>query len=160
MTRKLKIGSWNVCNGLASKLDYVRTAIMEYDLDILMVQETELPVDCPENIYYVQGYKTELSVISSGCKTRMICYIRENVNYQRCLEASDCNLILLRLDKSYSVQKLIGGYRAYQIVGEISLSERTKKMVEEITDFMEDEQTCIILGDMNLDYKKKNSADY
>jgi len=42
MTRSLRIGSWNVCNGIAMKMDYVKNAITEYDLDILFIQEAEL----------------------------------------------------------------------------------------------------------------------
>ncbi len=54
MTQRLKVGSWNACNGIASQLDYVKTAITEYDLDILLIQESELPEECQENLYYIQ----------------------------------------------------------------------------------------------------------
>ncbi len=54
MTQRLKVGSWNTCNGIASQLDYVKTAITEYDLDILLIQESKLPEECQENLYYIQ----------------------------------------------------------------------------------------------------------
>ena len=116
--------------------------------------------DFCKSLRHIHGYKTELSVASNGCKTRIICYIKDTVKYERTYESAKSNLILLQIDRSYSVQQVIGVYRAFKIAGEISLHERTKKMLKEITDFLKEDQTCFLLGDLNLDFAKKNCPEY
>ena len=60
MTRRLKIGSWNVCNGIATKMDYVKNALTEYDLDVLFIQEAEISETLQRDLYNIKGYTIEM----------------------------------------------------------------------------------------------------
>ncbi len=78
MTLSLKIGSWNVCNGITTKMDYVKYAITEYDLDILFIQEAEIKDSHQEDLYSMQGYASEFCATATGGKVRMMCCIKNS----------------------------------------------------------------------------------
>ena len=141
-------------------MDFVKNAITEYDLDILFIQEAELNKSFQEDLYSIQGYAMEACVTSTGSKIRMVCFIKNGVNYVRKVEKESNNILLLQIEADYQVQQVIGVYRAYKIEQEMGLHNRTKEMVKEMSDFIEENESCIILGDLNLDYAKKNCLDY
>ena len=41
----VKIATWNVCLGLKSKKEYVKSKIIEEKIDICCIQESEIPKD-------------------------------------------------------------------------------------------------------------------
>ncbi len=57
--RALKIVSWNLCNGLLNKVDYVKNILLEHNVDIILLQETELPNDTDMNLINIQGSQIE-----------------------------------------------------------------------------------------------------
>jgi mRNA deadenylase 3'-5' endonuclease subunit Ccr4 len=61
------------------KLEYVKNALTEYDLDILFIQEAELRESNQEDLYSAQGYTTELCATAAGSKVRMMCYVKDNI---------------------------------------------------------------------------------
>lgn len=160
MTRSLKIGSWNVCNGIAMKMDYVKNALTEYDLDVLFIQEAEISETLQKDLYNIQGYTIEMCATTSENKIRMICYIRDNINYERRIERDNNNVMMLQIEEIYQVQQVVGIYRAFKIEDGLGLHDRMRDMVREMSDFIEENKTCVILGDLNLDFAKKNSPDY
>ena len=43
MKKQLRIGTWNLCNELAMKMNYVKSVLQEGKIDVLFLQETEIP---------------------------------------------------------------------------------------------------------------------
>ena len=60
--KKLNLGTWNLCNGLCSKVSVVRQLLYQADLDILFLQETEIPKDYDLPLLAIDGYDIEMSV--------------------------------------------------------------------------------------------------
>ena len=62
MKTQLRIGTWNLCNGLAMKMDYVKAVIKEKIIDVLFLQETEIPNGYDTSLlnYKTQGKKVRL----------------------------------------------------------------------------------------------------
>ncbi len=141
MTRSLKIGSWNVCNGIAMKMDYVKNALMEYDLDVLFIQEAEISETLQKDLYNIQGYTIEMCATTSENKIRMICYIRDNINYERRIERDNNNVMMLQIEEIYQVQQVVGIYRAFKIEDGLGLHDRMRDMVREMSDFIEENKT-------------------
>jgi hypothetical protein len=90
----------------------------------------------------------------------MLCYIKNSLNYKRKIEKESNNIMMLQIEEKCQVHQVIGIYRAFKLEEEMGLQDRMKEMVKEVSDFVDENKTCIILGDLNLDYAKKNSPDY
>ena len=50
-----KIASLNLCLGLKNKKESVKRLIIENDIDIMCMQETEVPVDFPTDLLTFKG---------------------------------------------------------------------------------------------------------
>jgi len=57
MKKKLLIGTWNLCNGMTMKMDYVKVVLNEKRLDILFLQETEIPDGYNMSLFNIPGFK-------------------------------------------------------------------------------------------------------
>ena len=112
--KKLNLGTWNLCNGLCSKVSVVRQLLYQADLDILFLQETEIPKDYDLSLLAIDGYDLEMSVATE--KTRIVTYIKSDVKYWRTMEEKNTNVILLNLDSMYDVEQLAGIYRPFKMV--------------------------------------------
>ena len=60
MESNLKIGTWNLCLGLANKKDIVTVYLKTKEISICRLQETEIPVNYPEKILNCNDYVLEL----------------------------------------------------------------------------------------------------
>ena len=60
----VKIAMINLCLGLKSKKDLVKVALLEHSVDILCMQETEIPADFSEELIQIPGFDLELEVES------------------------------------------------------------------------------------------------
>ena len=133
---QFRIGTWNVCNGLARKKDYVKRILDENDLDVLFIQEAEITKETPTSILMVGGYEIEIS--RSNSKARLACYIKTGVNYKRITEKENTNVLKLEIERNNKVTQIIGVYRPFKLnEGHNNLSQ-FKEQVKEMTDFMKD----------------------
>ena len=156
MSKKaINVGSWNLCNGLLNKKDYVKNVLNEYQLDILFLQETEIPTDTEITLLSIGGYSCE--VAEATTKSRVVAYIKININYTRVREQVDTNVILLQLDNKYITTQVIGLYRPFKITSGIGHIEQFKNQLQTITNFLNENESRLIVGDFNLDYDKKMS---
>ena len=64
MTNKpIKIATWNACLGILNKKDIIKRIIKDNNVDILGIQETELPFIVPETLLTIPNY-SNLNVYS------------------------------------------------------------------------------------------------
>ena len=78
MKTQLRIGTWNLCNGLAMKMDYVKAVIKEKIIDVLFLQETEIPDGYDMSLFNIPGFQLKCKNKIQGKKVRLVCYIREH----------------------------------------------------------------------------------
>ena len=64
MTIKFKIGTYNLCLGLANKKDIVMSYLNTLDIKVCCLQETEIPNGYPEKILNLGDYNLEHEVNS------------------------------------------------------------------------------------------------
>ena len=57
---KLKIASWNLCLGLQHKKDYVKKLLNDNNIEILNLQETEIPADISTKTLEIPNYSIEV----------------------------------------------------------------------------------------------------
>ena len=156
--QSLTTASWNLCNGLVNKVQFVRDLLMEEDLDVLFLQETELKADVNLTLLQVCGYNIEMAY--SHETVWIVAYIKTSVVYKREREANGMNVILLDLDKKYAVTQLAGIYRPFKMAENQTHLSYFKQQLGEITNWLKDGEVCIITGDFNLDFNKRDVQIY
>ena len=156
--KKLNLGTWNLCNGLCNKVSVVRQLLYQADLDILFLQEIEIPKNYNLSLLIVDGYEIEVSVAAN--KSRIVAYIKSDVRYRRTMEDEDTNVILLNLDSMYDVEQLAGMYRPFKMVACTNRLSNFKLQIKQITDFVDTGKRMIVCGDFNLDYSKIDISNY
>ena len=155
----LKIGSWNLCNGLSNKVGYIRALLVEHDLDILLLQEAEIQVHKMDlSLLQIGGFSIEIS--NSTCTSRVVMYIRNSISYTRRVESVDTNLICVQLQGNYAFNQIVGVYRPFKLVNTGSHRQQFKSQLNQITDYITNSKKLLLLGDFNLDYKKLAVQNY
>ena len=77
----ISIATLNLCLGLLNKKEEVKRLITEQKLDVLCMQETELPSDYPARLLSFRDYQIEVEVNSQ--KSRVAVYIKNCVKFTR-----------------------------------------------------------------------------
>ena len=155
---RIIIGTWNLCNGLLNKVNYVSCLLKEKQIDVLYLQETEISVNTDLTLLQIENYGLELSISSS--KSRIAVYVKNNIQYRRHKEIIDTNVIMLTMDGNYEIKQLCGIYRPFKLMQAVNHYEAFKVQLKQITDFISDEKKCVLLGDFNLDYEKVFTQNY
>ena len=57
----INVISWNLRNGLFNKKDYVKNVMDEYQLDIVFLQEAEIPADTKTTLLLIVGCSCEVA---------------------------------------------------------------------------------------------------
>ncbi len=60
MMSNIKIATWNLCLGLASKKELVKKYVSDYKLDVWCLQETELDINLNADLLSFPGYAIEV----------------------------------------------------------------------------------------------------
>ena len=156
--QSITVASWNLCNGLINKVQYVSDLLTEEDLDILFLQETELKSDVSLSLLQISGYNIEMA--NTDGVVRTVAYVKTSIIYTRKKETNGTNVILLNLDKKYAVTQLAGIYRPFKMTENQTQLNHFRQQLKEITNWLKDEEMCLLTGDFNLDFNKCNVQIY
>ena len=152
-----KIGTWNLCLGLANKKDLVTETLKRNEIIICGLQETEIENNFPENLLSCSGYTIELEM--NNDKKRAGVYVRNDIQYKRRLdlEAANCHIVILDINIGYKL-RIINIYRSFRPQGMLSVNELFEKQLGLIRNCMC--ENLMLIGDFNLDANKGLSNDY
>ena len=91
----LKIGTWNLCLGLANKKELITDYLKSKNIKIYCLQETEIPLNYPENILNHNDYLLELE--QNDDKKRVGIYISKDIKFKRRadLEKKNCHIVII-----------------------------------------------------------------
>ena len=157
MKPSLKIATWNLCLGLASKKNLVKHYIIENEIDICCLQETELQNDLPNNLLSFPGYGLELE--QNDDKRRVGAYVKSSVKYKRRHDLEGINSHLVVLDVLGSPElRVISIYRTFKPQDNITAREKFEQQLKLIRHAAT--KNFIVIGDFNIDYAKKFDVTY
>ena len=157
MENNLKIGTWNLCLGLANKKDTVTDYLKANGISICCLQETEIPANYPENILNYNDYVLELE--SSASKKRAGIYLEKNIVYKRRgdLEKNNCHIVIVDVTCTEPV-RIINIYRSFHPPDGSSQSSFFAKQLEIIKNAIC--RNCFVMGDFNLEGGNNLRPDY
>ena len=151
MSDTIKIGSLNLCLGIRNKKDTVKRLIVENNLEVLCLQETELPVDFPTDLLTFKGFNYE-----SECnqfKMRCGIYVSNNLSYVRRNDLETLNMHVMIIDINDCMKtRLINVYRPFNPPNGLSQKEFFESQLQIIKN--NTTSSSIVLGDFNLDHSK------
>ena len=87
MIMTTKIGTLNLCLGLKNKKDLVKQIIIENNIDILCMQETEIEINLDHNLMGFPGYNYESEI--NKTKSRVGTLIKSNLDIVRPSDLED-----------------------------------------------------------------------
>ena len=141
--------------------DYVARSIRENDIDICSIQECEVEKDYDSSILAFRGYNIEME---NNCDRARVCmFIKQDINYKRRSDLEGMNLHLVIVDiEAKKKYRLINVYRSFQ--NQIGFTQR-QRFSEQILKIKIASETpsdtlVVIMGDFNLDEKRKNEDNY
>jgi exonuclease III len=115
----IKLTPWNLCLGLLNKKDQVLQELIDNDIDVCCMQETELEPDLPTNILSSSDFVFEPE--KSLIKKRVGLYIRKITPYTRRidLEEHNCHVIIIDVNVECKYH-IIALYRSFKPPDQLS----------------------------------------
>ena len=154
----LKIATLNLCLGLKFKKDLVKNILYGNEIDVLLIQETEIEKDFDCVLLNIPGYKLELEV--NDTKSRVGTYIKNSIKYERCTELEGVNKHLVIVDVlngKKPKKRIINIYRSFNPQG-TSQREHFSCQLDLIK--LAFNRDSVLIGDLNLDYATKFNVNY
>lgn len=157
MIMPIKIGSLNLCLGLPNKKNLVKQLIINNDIDVLCLQETEIEYNFDHNLMSFANFNYESE--SNDKRSRVGCYVSSKLNYVRRQDLEEPNLHIIIIDiKSLKNTRLINIYRPFNPQSNETPRNFFNKQLQIIANAYNN--NTILVGDFNLDWKKKGAHDY
>jgi endonuclease/exonuclease/phosphatase family metal-dependent hydrolase len=157
--KNLSICTWNLCLGLQYKLNYVKEILFKENIDILCLQETELEVGFDMNNLHINGYEIETDLANNTIRT--VIYIKTTMSYEKLVNQHlNQNLIILRITQQNMPRLFISAiYRPWRNIDGLSQEDAFMGQVSEMERLIPRNSECLILGDLNIDYAKRNNRN-
>ena len=154
---QIKIGTLNLCLGLKNKKTLVKQYVNSESLDLLCMQEIDIEKDYNTNLLTIPGFCLEVE--KNYLKARTGIYTSNNIIYTRRseLEGTNSHLIIIDIEGTKNF-RLINIYRCFNPQEGISSREKFNIQLELINHAIT--KNTILMGDLNLDYKKIGYPDY
>ena len=154
----LKIATLNLYLGLKFKKDLIKNILLENEIDILLMQETEIEKDFDCELLNIPGYCFEFE--ANDTKRRVGAYISNSIKYKRCLDLEGTNnhLLIIDVENGAKIKKrLINIYRSFNPVtcSERDLFTRQLNLIKSAFNNNSD-----LIGDLNIDYNKRFDVNY
>ena len=157
MSEITTIGSLNLCLGLRSKKETVKKLIVDNKIDILCLQETEIPVNYTINLLTFKGYAFENEI--NDVKSRCGIYISNNLSHvRRCdLEVPNMHIMIIDINDKRET-RVINMYRPFTPPND----QTQKQFFDSQLLILKNNITSntIVLGDLNLDQAKILDLNY
>ena len=157
--KNINVCTWNLCLGLQYKIDYVKEILFNEDIDILCLQETEVDVDSSLEFLKINGYELETDMSTNTIRSMV--YIKNQLIYERLKNnGKDQNLIILKITQQNLPNLFISAiYRPWKNEGNILQEQAFENQVNEMKRLIPGNGECIILGDFNINYEKRNNRN-
>ena len=157
MSSNTKIATLNLCLGLKTKKEEVKRLIIENNIDILCVQESEIIKGYPTELLTFKGYNYENE--TNDLKSRCGVYVSNRISYTRRqdLEIKNMHVIILDVNDTKK-HRIINIYRSFNPQSTSSQKQFFEAQLLLIQTNIT--SNTIILGDFNLDQNKIYNPNY
>jgi len=156
--RNINVCTWNLCLGLQYKIDYVREILFNEKIDVLCLQETELEGGLGLENLKINGYELEADYADT---IRSVVYVSSALVYERLKNTGrDKNLIVLKIIHQKHPSLYISAiYRPWKDENGLTQGQAFADQVLEMKRLIPAREECIVLGDFNINYEKRNNRN-
>ena len=148
----------NLCLGLKNKKLEVGQLLVEHDIDVMCLQETEIEYHFNPGLLAIGGYELELETNNVKARTGM--FVRNNLKYKirKDLEGMNSNLVVLDILTKNEPLRIINIYQSFNPQNNVTVRDKFKYQLQLVRDASNTKK--ILLGDFNLDYRRLNDDNY
>ena len=109
----LKVATLNLCLGLKNKKQQVKELITTENIDILLLQETEIEALYDSDLLSFMGYNLEIEI--NNTKSRVGAYVRHEIKYKRRieLEGQNSHIVIIDVTEKNKTLRIINIYRSF-----------------------------------------------
>jgi exonuclease III len=153
----LKLATLNLCLGLPNKKLIVKELIIQEKIDVLCMQETEIPYNLDHQLLSFPGFCLESE--TNSLMSRVGIYVNSKIKYVRRneLEGKDSHIVIIDVI-GHEKLRIINIYRTFCPKNGMTPKEFFIYQLGIIKNAMNN--CSILLGDFNLDIRKKGLASY
>ena len=158
---------WNCAKGITKKICDIKLAINELKPTVIFISEADRMSTHDDRLIAIKGYQLHNSrSYDVHGKSRIVAYTREGSNLVRRSDLESPNAELIIFDKAYqntsNIDRIIGLYRPFTGPNGDSSSggawTRFTHLIETINQAIEGCHRYTILGDINVDLLRRDSA--
>jgi len=148
---------WNCCGGLASKLDTVKLILAKFNPIAFSISEAEISDKSNLKWFNQDGYDLITSKTIIHGKTRLICYIKNDIKYK--LKQN-----LIKSDKTEVIAVDIGGTRMVSVYRPFKTIENNQRealinLTNTITQLDDPNLNMLVGGDFNINLNTGSSEN-
>jgi exonuclease III len=157
--KTINVCTWNLCLGLQYKLRNVEEILIKEDIDILCLQETEIEEGFDMNVLKINGYELETDLANNTIRTAV--YVKNTLKYEGMMNlGQNQNIIVLKLIQENLPHLFISAiYRPWKNVNNLSQENAFEDQINEMKRLIPNNNECIILGNFNINYAKRNNRN-
>ena len=157
MMNVIKIATLYLCLGLKNKKETVKKLIIDNEIEILCLQETEIPINYPIDLLTFRGYSFENE--NNQFKSRCGIYVSDKLSYLRRydLEIINMHVMIIDIDDNQKT-RIMNVYRPFNPQNAQTQRDFFDTQLAIIKNNLT--ENTIILGDFNLDQLKANDLTY
>jgi exonuclease III len=150
---KNNVAYWNCGGGLKSKFDYLKGILVEKNISIMFISESEIAIN-DLNILKIPGYDLiTANTLGQNTKSRHCCYVHVTIRYRQVEIKEELDMVALDIENS----RLIGLYKPFKLPANTNRVSFFHSIIKCLNDLSRTNRTLIIGGDFNVDLGKKSS---
>lgn len=172
--KKLLLYHWNVGSSrLENKMQHLELFVKEHRPSLLGVSEANMTKDTNAAEVELEGYNLVTTCAFEDplqLNSRLVVYVADDLNFRirKDLMSESCSSIWIHVTASNGKKYLCGfGYREFQIWGreldtrtETEQFKRWETLIDQTERAMSEGSDCVLLGDLNVDYKTWKNPQY
>jgi len=151
----IRVASWNACLGAFNKIDFISHLLNSESLDILFIQEAEIPKGTKRKLLGIKGYNTYYD--EEREKARIICYVRVEIEAETEISRTVDAISVKTQDITF-----VGVYRPFKL--DIDVHPTHMSYLNDLIHFVkksgEGTTSFVVVGDFNLDFAKIHDRSY
>jgi len=158
MKNNSKYATWNCAGGMRNKKEHIEQYLLDYDLDVLFINESEIKSETNMDILKIKNYRLDLPFEPKpDHRCRVCAYVKSARDISQVFDDKVVEQDMIILKNKEEI--IVGLYRQFKVI-EGSRERQDSIFLNNLTRLATKHKNLIICGDFNFDYNKIHDQTY